>query len=125
VVPNVLAENILFEGERSDPAKTVAFRAEWHHFENVDHKHAQPHWHVYSIIDRSAEGIASVFGSEPEVKEFKVRILDTNKRFHFAMSSQWHLAKDSHTCQLNFDNVCKWLEGCVSYIHGQFDFIYS
>jgi hypothetical protein len=115
----------VFEGERSDPVKTAAFRAEWHDFDDTEHKHAQPHWHVYSVIDESAQESGNIFGKEPQIKEFKPNRSTPNRQFHFAMGSQWQLDNDSHISRLDFDNLCKWLDGCINYIRGQFDYLYS
>ena len=116
---------VVFKGESSDPVKNAAFRAEWHDFEATEQKHAQPHWHVYSIIDESVQESESIFIRETQIKEFKPNRLTLNRQFHFAMGSQWHLNSDSHICQLDFDNLYKWLDGCVNYIRGQFDYLYS
>ncbi len=117
---------VVFEGEASSALKKPAFRAEWDYIDPLQTiKHAQPHWHVYSVIDKDVEDMGSTFEPEPQVKEFKPKSSDTVRRFHFAMDSQWHMAKNSHTCQLDFDNLCKWLDGCVNYIRGQFDYLYS
>jgi hypothetical protein len=117
---------VVFEGESSDAAKTPAFRAEWDYTnESAESKHAQPHWHVYSVIDELAAGNNDAFDPEPKVKDFKTVGSGTGKRFHFAMASQWHESKCSHTCHLDFDNVCKWLDGCVDYIRGQFEYLHS
>jgi hypothetical protein len=117
---------VVFEGEATSEMKTPAFRAEWDCADPLQTtKHAQPHWHVYSVIDKSVENMGSAFKPEPQVKKFKPKSLGTSRKFHFAMGSQWHKDKDSHTCQLDFDNLCKWLDGCVSYIRAQFDYLYS
>ena len=117
---------VVFEGEAGNAGKTPAFRAEWDYSDTSQHNtHAQPHWHVYSLIDKSVDETGSMFKPEPQVKEFKPKRLNPIRQFHFAMGSQWHLDADSHTCQLDFDNLCKWLDGCVKYIRGQFDYLYS
>lgn len=116
---------VMFEGVSSDPIKNAAFRAEWHDFNDTGCKHAQPHWHVYSVIDESVREDGSIFGKEPQMEEFKPNILTSNRQFHFAMGSQWHLKSDSHICQLDFENLYKWLDGCVNYIRGQFEYLYS
>jgi hypothetical protein len=117
---------VVFEGEASNAAKTPAFRAEWDYTdESQDNRHAQPHWHVYSVIDESVGLKDSVFDPEPNVKDFEATSLGANRRFHFAMASRWHESKSSHTCHLDFDNVCTWLDGCVDYIRGQFKYLYS
>lgn len=115
---------IVFEGVTTDPVKNAAFRAEWHDFGDTDHTHAQPHWHVYSVIDDSARASWSILGEEPEVKDFKTDRLIPNRQFHFAMESQWHLTSDSHMCRLNFTNLYEWLNGCINYIRGQFFYLY-
>ena len=117
---------VVFEGgEASSAVKTPAFRAEWDYTDPLQlNRHAQPHWHVYSVIE-SLEEMESTFEPEPQVKEFKPKTFSASRHFHFAMGSQWHVAKDSHTCELDFDNLCKWLDGCVNYIRGQFDYLYS
>jgi len=118
---------VVFEGgEASSAVKTPAFRAEWDYTDAHQlNRHAQPHWHVYSVIDKSLEEMESTFEPEPQVKEFKPKRFSASRQFHFAMGSQWHVAKDSHTCELDFDNLYKWLDGCVNYIRGQFDYLYS
>ena len=116
---------IVFEGERTDPVKNAAFRAEWHDFDDTEHRHAQPHWHVYSIIDESIQESRSILGEGPEIKDFKAGRLVPNRQFHFAMGSQWQLDSDLHMCRLDFNNLYKWLNGCVNYIRGQFRYLYS
>lgn len=117
---------VVFEGEASSALKAVAFRAEWDYTDpDQAKKHAQPHWHVYSVIDKSAEDFAYTFDPEPKIMEFHPHNTNTNRQFHFAMGAQWQLAKDYHTSELNFENLCKWLDGCVNYIRGQFDYLYS
>jgi hypothetical protein len=117
---------VVFEGDATNAVKAPAFRAEWDYTdESKENRHAQPHWHVYSVIDESVEGKENAFDPEPKVKDFKTAGLGADRGFHFAMASQWHVSKSSHTCHLDFDNVCKWLDGCVDYIRGQFDYLYS
>lgn len=116
---------VVFEGEAGNMTKIPAFRAEWDCFDPSDHKHAQPHWHVYSVVDQSVQVMDGVFEPEPRLKEFKPNTLNPSRQFHFAMGSQWHLDADSHMCLLDLDNLCKWLGGCVNYIRGQFDYLYS
>ena len=117
---------VVFEGEASDRLKTPAFRAEWDYTDSSKNQpHAQPHWHIYSIIDKSVEDTGGTFEPEPQVKPFKAKGTDEIKRFHFALGSQWHLNRNSHTCQLDFSNISTWLDGCINYVRGQFDYLYS
>ena len=116
---------VVFEGEASDRLKIPAFRAEWDYTDpNQNQPHAQPHWHVYSVIDKSVEDMGGTFEPAPQVKTFKAKSTDEIKQFHFAMGSQWHLQKNSHICQLDFNNISAWLDGCINYIRGQFDYLY-
>jgi len=116
---------IVFEGETTDQVKNAAFRAEWHDFNDIEHTHAQPHWHVYSIIDDSIRESWSILGEEPQMKDFKAEKLDPNRQFHFAIGSQWQLLNiDSHMVRLDFNNLYKWLNGCINYILGQFYYLY-
>jgi hypothetical protein len=116
---------IVFEGEVTDPVKNAAFRAEWHDFDDTERRHAQPHWHVYSIIDESIRESWTILKKEPEIRDFKADKLPPSKQFHFAMGSQWQLSSDSHMVRLDFNNLYKWLNGCINYILGQFCYLYS
>lgn len=116
---------IVFEGEMTDQIKNAAFRAEWHDFDDTEHIHAQPHWHVYSIIDDFIQENRTILGEGPEVVDFKAHGFAPNKQFHFAMGSQWQLNSYSHMCRLDFNNLYKWLNGCINYIRGQFHYLYS
>jgi hypothetical protein len=117
---------VMFTGNTSSEAKVPAFRAEWDRFDPaLTNPHAQPHWHVYSLIDESGDNVNIEFSPELCVKEFNAKTSVDLKQFHFAMGAQWHIAGNTHSCQLDFANLSKWLDGCINYIRAQFEYLYT
>lgn len=114
----------VFEGEASDNVKIPVLRAEWDSRQESSllMVHAQPHWHVYSSAVAQAAYIKRAepkFGTD--IRPFSpLQQPHMGEDFHFAMASQWHIVgKNSHAWDLEVDSLFRWLDGCISYIHGQ------
>jgi hypothetical protein len=131
---------LIFEGEALDERKLALLRAEWESPQsNTSASHAQPHWHIYpSRLNRLISDTGSEFKPEEDVQPFvleDVQIdsrnvlsteLDRLKKFHLAMSARWHVeGSGSHLEEIQLKYVLKWLEGCLSYIRSQLEYVYS
>lgn len=116
---------VIFNGNASDITKIPEFRAEWDYNSIHQNRHAQPHWQIFSIFRGSIQEFRKVFDAEPKIKDFKSKTVVEDKQFHFAMSAQWHDSLNSNSCNLDFDNVCLWFEGCINYIRSQFNYLYA
>lgn len=137
----------IFEGVRYETLSNPLLRAEWMCTPEVGtYSHAQPHWHVYPItinelVSYHSESEQDVqdFGAVPEATAFGEDSTEEGKQeglsgstwrhaesFHFAMSALWDTgSKDVQRQVNNVDFVPKWLEGCLSYIHEQFRYLYG
>lgn len=120
---------LIVKGLAEDNDKTAILRAEWDCLkENLEQKHAQPHWHIYpsSIIKNwdSNEILELItnplkeFGEQPEKEKFP--------RFHFAMATRWHLGEENPHAELkDVNSVIKWIEFCTKYTLEQLTFMWK
>jgi hypothetical protein len=111
-------------------------RAEWDcRPSDPNTKHAQPHWHVYTYplettpafkpfevtlpIEEFTPEAANSQGSDGAVADW-----EAGEYFHYAMAAEWmkHGRGMGHD-DWNADRALKWLEGCVSYIRDQFEYL--
>jgi len=127
----------IFEGLATDDKKTPLVRAEWDNNQGPGQVlHAQPHWHIYpSRVNRERE--KQQFVIEPGIQTFTpgVKEGDFNgisnsewnkaEKFHFAMASRWHIdGKNAHQEKIDTGKLPKWLDGCVSYIRDQLQYLH-
>jgi hypothetical protein len=129
---------VVFEGDRSDPAKTPLLRAEWDCSDLSENpSHAQPHWHVYlSALATDAESLdfdtmndVTEFAFEDRDQEQDIEVTSPWKpdKFHFAMSSGWQVDADC-PLQESFDDLNQlksWLQGCITYTRQQLSILSS
>lgn len=124
------ASLFIFEGTALNENKTPILRAEWGLSE--DRLHAQPHWHIYPsyindvivpFIDLGKVDAAD-FVPEEQGGDEKLSLQDDEEKrlpkFHFAMSSHWHLdGQNAHVIEFSEKGLVKWLGGCLLYIKNQ------
>lgn len=129
---------VVFQGGYTDTGKVPLLRAEWAKTTESDRaKHAQPHWHVYvasmasedfppysPLVDTGPRDFSEV---SAQTKQHDIsQEWDQGADFHFAMASRWHLdGPEAHQEVLEQAKVLKWLEGCVTYIVAQFEYLYD
>ncbi|MHB8843323.1 MAG: hypothetical protein ACYC7L_01115 [Nitrospirota bacterium] len=120
----------VFRGLMTDPNKAQMFRAEWdasNFYTRSDH--AQPHWHVSTRINNQSafeadEYQKSVldFDEATSRQESRGRTLFTSDKFHFPMSSSWHI-DDKHQIDLSSEQyLLNWLKRCIGYIQRQLEY---
>lgn len=119
---------LVFEGTVGDNVKQGLLRAEWA-LRDEKASHAQPHWHIYpsylykqvvpffeepeKVIDFTPEKPKQ----EEQEKEFEWQ---EGIRFHFAMSSRWHVdGIGAHKEPLTEEGLAKWLRGAIAYTRDQ------
>lgn len=125
----------VFEGERSDQVKNPLLRAEWAETDSSQRAdHAQPHWHVYGRRERLMQqggGVerwnfdedSAAHGGEEEPSQIPMTAFNL-ARFHFAMASQWQdSGRGVHLQAFAEEKVLSWLDGCLSYIVDQLEYI--
>ena len=120
---------LIVKGLAEDNDKTAILRAEWDCLkENLEQKHAQPHWHIYPsaiIKNWDSDEILGLmnnplkeFGEQPEKDKFP--------RFHFAMATRWHLGEENPHAELkDVNSVIKWIEFCTKYTLEQLTFMWK
>ena len=110
----------VFHGVESDDKKQQLFRAEWDDYDNLDEKHAQPHWHITAnqAIDNTFE---KYLDNDFEESDFlitgnkKQKILDVSE-LHFAMSGNWQ-NNEKHVHEIeNEQQVVNWLQGMLAHV---------
>jgi hypothetical protein len=134
------ASLLIFEGQATDNRKTALIRAEWDCIQKDSRApHAQPHWHVYpGRINKAAFEYRAEFKTETDVQTFDPEALESDfddgpdtewdkaEKFHFAMSSRWHInGQDAHQEEMDANKLLKWLDGCIRYTCDQLKFICS
>ena len=125
---------LVFEGMVADNAKQGLLRAEWA-LRDETSDHAQPHWHIYpSFINRQvvplfeeSEQLVDFIPNGPQEerleKEFEWH---EGLRFHFAMSSRWHVdGIGAHKEPLTEEGLAKWLRGAIAYTRDQLLYLES
>jgi hypothetical protein len=132
------ASLLIFEGQATDNRKTALIRAEWDRIQKHSRaSHAQPHWHVYpSHVNKAAAGYRAEFKAKTDVRTFDPDALENDfddepdtewdkaEKFHFAMSSRWHInGQHAHQVEISADGLLKWLDGCIRYTRDQLKFI--
>lgn len=121
------AKIIVFSGDASDIKKFPLLRAEWE--QNLDGEpeaiHAQPHWHVYTQNLQQQTQFPGVV--EFESPEFPINFIPGDvdlSLFHFAMEANWHsLGPGNQQQLLGIVNLRNWIDGCISYISGQLNYL--
>jgi len=129
---------VIFRGNFTDE-KIPLLRAEWDCSSEIRNSpHAQPHWHVYSSRFREREDGNLALERVPEAKDFDAneanlglkeaslpKLWEEGEKFHFAMAATWaKLGKGAHYEDVEVAGVVRWIEGCISYILAQFQFLY-
>lgn len=123
-------------------------RADWDFRKECNPKfnHAQPHWHFHNkpvekapttFVQFTAESEPSGFTAYlqkesaittgDEHKETQVKVMPPKEidfaKMHLAMASSWHSCYE-HNISINKEqNVCSWLQNCLTYIRGQFYYL--
>ena len=121
----------VFKGLTGDLNKTPLFRAEWDVNKTTRTDHAQPHWHVYNATatitaETAFEG--DISGKAPEefnqtTDKEEEEIWTSSNKFHFAMSSTWHI-DSNHRIELSSEEyLLRWIDGSISYIQRQLAYI--
>jgi hypothetical protein len=114
---------IIFRGLANDDMKEPVLRAEWH-CDPIDMSagHAQPHWHVYQLPERTARTKFDAeetksFGTKPPVESTATQ----TQSFHFAMYADWQNGTTGcHAREIgNVQNLVSWIDGCLSYISAE------
>lgn len=96
----------------SDGARVL--RAEWAGEDEPGRdgiSHAQPHWHLSSVLGRDEIGA--------EVGE----LVPAMEHFHFAMCSSWHDDGGHETAFRDTTAAANWICGCVSYVRNELQFV--
>lgn len=125
----------VFEGSKSDELKNPLLRAEWAPANSPQRaNHAQPHWHVYvkgesflrrdrGLEESNFEQESTSLLEEEQPSQTPLTVFNVDK-FHFAMASEWQESgRGSHLQAFEKEKVLKWIEGCLSYIVDQLEYI--
>ena len=125
--PQINISLSIFQGEDLDKEKYQLFRAEWDDYNNLDEKHAQPHWHITSsqMMENIFKEYIDSFNGSEFIKEFdnkKQKIIDI-KKIHFAMNGDWqNSGKIFHKIKSE-QQVVKWLQGMLFYLRAELESI--
>lgn len=141
----------LWQGTTTDAAH-LCFRAEWD-VRDAKLSHAQPHWNVhaprgmtaaplatevdfraYSTLEQAAEvnSFAEFVQAQEPTESDPPHVAATDyglsveqlHKFHFAMSSNWHVPNGSSGPTISTtEEVVTWIGSCASYIRRQFAFV--
>lgn len=115
----------LFQGDDSNIEKYQLFRAEWDDFNNIDEKHAQPHWHITS--NQALEKTILNYSGTFEKQDF-ISLLESEKRkvfdvknIHFAMNGNWQ-NKTNHIHKIESEKqLVNWLLGLLNHIRTELE----
>jgi hypothetical protein len=122
---NTLISLSVFQGQDADNEKYQLFRAEWDDYNNLDEKHAQPHWHITSnqAIENTFDKYADAFDKQDFLQLLeteKQKVVDV-KKIHFAMNGNWQ-AGTNHIHQINDEQqIVNWLQGLLAHIRTELD----
>lgn len=103
------------------------FRAEWDEYSEKQDSHPQPHWHITSdtSVANTFNEYAEQFGEEgfmnilrPEKEQ-----ISSLKKFHFAMKGKWEEDKTHSTKIVSNEQVSQWMEGLLSSIRAELEYI--
>lgn len=125
---------LVFEGMVGDNVKQGLLRAEWSSRDETT-DHAQPHWHIYpSYIYKNVipffeetEQVVDFTPERPKQDEQKKEYeWQEGMRFHFAMSSRWHVnGIGANKESLTVEGLAKWLQGVIAYTRDQLLYLES
>ena len=110
----------IFQGEDDDEEKNQLLRAEWDDYNNLNEKHAQPHWHITSSqsIESTFEKYADTFEKQDFIELLeseKQKVFDV-KKIHFAMNADWQ-TNGTHLHKIEDEQqIVNWLQGMLSYL---------
>ncbi len=128
IIPNIFFTLSVFQGEISNERKLQLFRAEWNNYDELNEKHPQPHWHIYTQREElTVENFDEEIRQETNLfNEFlesdKNKIINTD-RFHFAMNGQWSDNKtDVHSISVESDLI-NWFRGLLNHLKKELEYV--
>jgi len=110
----------VYEGDDTDEVKIQLFRAEWDDWNDPEHIHSQPHWHITSsqAIEKAFEEYSIHFDNGDFIsllEDQRSKLFDV-KKIHFAMNGNWQYDQTHiHTIKSS-EQVSKWLKGLLNHI---------